>query len=199
MGKEGRSLPVHRDGKFCYEIRLEQDFERLPECVEALGVRGRRLCIVTDSHAGLLYAEAVREKLAKVFGKVTVWTVEAGEENKTLDTVRALYEHLILEHFDRKDMLAALGGGVIGDLTGFAAATYLLTKQSARRGLFLIGARSSGKTNYITVLIDQLRKNGGKIGQNLGVLASTVADNNEDCTQYRYQENFYKVLFKNGY
>ena len=125
MGKEGRSLPVHRDGKFCYEIRLEQDFERLPECVEALGVRGRRLCIVTDSHAGPLYAEAVREKLAKVFGKVTVWTVEAGEENKTLDTVRALYEHLILEHFDRKDMLAALGGGVIGDLTGFAAATYL--------------------------------------------------------------------------
>lgn len=62
----------------------------------------------------------------------------------------------------------------------------------------IIGARSSGKTNYITVLIDQLRKNGGKIGQNLGVLASTVADNNEDCTQYRYQENFYKVLFKNG-
>ena len=118
MGKEGRSLPVHRDGKFCYEIRLEQDFERLPECVEALGVRGRRLCIVTDSHAGPLYAEAVREKLAKVFGKVTVWTVEAGEENKTLDTVRALYEHLILEHFDRKDMLAALGGGVIGDVPG---------------------------------------------------------------------------------
>ena len=112
MGKEGRSLPVHRDGKFCYEIRLEQDFERLPECVEALGVRGRRLCIVTDSHAGPLYAEAVREKLAKVFGKVTVWTVEAGEENKTLDTVRALYEHLILEHFDRKDMLAALGAGL---------------------------------------------------------------------------------------
>ena len=36
-----------------------------------------------------------------------------------------LYEHLILEHFDRKDMLAALGGGVTGDLCGFAAATYL--------------------------------------------------------------------------
>lgn len=62
----------------------------------------------------------------------------------------------------------------------------------------IIGARSSGKTNYITVLIDQLRKNGGKIGQNLGVLASTVADNNENCTQVRYQEKFYNVLFKNG-
>ena len=49
----------------------------------------------------------------------------AGEVNKTLNTVRDLYEHLILEKFDRKDMLVALGGGVVGDLTGFAAATYL--------------------------------------------------------------------------
>lgn len=36
-----------------------------------------------------------------------------------------MYEHLILNHFDRKDLLIALGGGVVGDLTGFAAATYL--------------------------------------------------------------------------
>lgn len=62
----------------------------------------------------------------------------------------------------------------------------------------IIGARSSGKTNYITVLIDQLRKNGSKIGQNLGVLASTVADDNKNCTQSRYRENFYNVLFKKG-
>ena len=61
----------------------------------------------------------------------------------------------------------------------------------------IIGARSSGKTNYITVLIDQLRKYGSKLG-NLGVLASTVADNHKDCTQERYQSDFYDVLFKRG-
>ena len=44
---------------------------------------------------------------------------------KNLDTVRELYETLILAKFDRNDMLAALGGGVVGDLCGFAAATYL--------------------------------------------------------------------------
>ena len=49
----------------------------------------------------------------------------AGEENKNLNTVQDLYEFLIENHFDRKDMLAALGGGVVGDLTGFTAATYL--------------------------------------------------------------------------
>ena len=49
----------------------------------------------------------------------------AGEEHKNLDTVQKLYETLILEQFDRKDVLVALGGGVVGDLCGFAAATYL--------------------------------------------------------------------------
>lgn len=52
---------------------------------------------------------------------MTSFVFPAGEENKTLDTVKALYEHLILEKFDRKDLLIALGGGVVGDLTGFAA------------------------------------------------------------------------------
>ena len=54
---------------------------------------------------------------------MTSFVFPAGEENKTLDTVKALYEHLILEKFDRKDLLLALGGGVVGALTGFAAAT----------------------------------------------------------------------------
>lgn len=61
----------------------------------------------------------------------------------------------------------------------------------------IIGARSSGKTNYITVLIDQLRKYGSKLG-NLGILASTVADDRKDCTQVRYQTDFYDILFKKG-
>lgn len=61
----------------------------------------------------------------------------------------------------------------------------------------IIGARSSGKTNYITVLIDQLRRNGSKLGD-IGILASSVAENRADCTQIRYQRDFYDVLFKNG-
>ena len=125
MEKEGQTLPVRRDGAFCYSIRLEEDFEKLSDCVSELSVKGRRVCIVTDSHVGPLYADEVRRRLSEAFRTVTVYTIEAGEKYKTLDTVRGLYEHLILEHFDRKDMLAALGGGVIGDLTGFAAATYL--------------------------------------------------------------------------
>lgn len=118
-------LPVRRDGEFCYSIILEKSFSTLSEQIGALDVSERKICIVTDTQVGPFYSEAVKCELLKVCKKVTIYTIETGEEHKTLDTVKGLYEHLILEHFDRKDLLAALGGGVVGDLTGFTAATYL--------------------------------------------------------------------------
>lgn len=54
-----------------------------------------------------------------------LYTFPAGEASKNLDTVKNLYAFLIEHHYTRKDILAALGGGVTGDLTGYAAATYL--------------------------------------------------------------------------
>ena len=118
-------LPVQKDGDFCYSIVLEDSFENLAVEMEKLETAERRICIVTDSQVGPLYVDSVKEALKKICRKVTVYTIETGEEHKTLDTVKGLYEHLILEHFDRKDLLTALGGGVTGDLTGYTAATYL--------------------------------------------------------------------------
>ena len=118
-------INVCRDGKAIYDIVLTQSFDGLKEAVSCLPVKEHKICIVTDSNVAPLYLEEVRAVLAGCCKSVSVFTFPAGEENKHLDTVRNLYEHLILEHFDRKDMLAALGGGVVGDLCGFAAATYL--------------------------------------------------------------------------
>ena len=67
----------------------------------------------------------VRKVLEPVSAKVISFQFPAGELHKTLDVVRDIYKELIEAHFDRKDYLAALGGGVVGDITGFAAATYL--------------------------------------------------------------------------
>ena len=63
--------------------------------------------------------------LSPLFETVTAFVFPAGEASKNLDTVKDLYTHLIENHFERKDILFALGGGVVGDLTGYAAATYL--------------------------------------------------------------------------
>ena len=97
----------------------------MPEAVEPLNIKERKLCIVADSTTAELYGAELKEILKETCTHVSMFVFPAGEVNKTLNTVRDLYEHLILEKFDRKDMLVALGGGVVGDLTGFAAATYL--------------------------------------------------------------------------
>lgn len=118
-------MDVKKDGQFCYHIYLEPDFAKLPEAVEPLNIKERKLCIVADSTTAELYSAELKEILKETCTYVSMFVFPAGEVNKTLNTVRDLYEHLILEKFDRKDMLVALGGGVVGDLTGFAAATYL--------------------------------------------------------------------------
>lgn len=120
-----RTLEVFADGQKRYDIVIAEDFPALPGYLKALPLKGRKLCIVTDSNTEPLYGDTVAALSEEVAGEVCVYAIKAGERHKTLDTVRQLYEFLIKRRFDRKDMLLALGGGVVGDLTGFTAATYL--------------------------------------------------------------------------
>ena len=120
-------LPVNKDRKFCYDIVLEQDFSHLPEELDKLELNpeSKKICMVTDSNVEKLYAKELQNLLAPACMEVLVFSFPAGEEHKNLETVQNLYEFLIQNHFTRKDLLFALGGGVVGDLTGFCAATYL--------------------------------------------------------------------------
>ncbi len=118
-------LPILYKGKPCYTIVFTQSFEDLWTELEALGCEERRLCIVTDSRVDELYGEALFSLLSGKCRKLVKYAFPQGEENKNLDTVKEIYRFLIEEQFDRKDMLLALGGGVVGDTTGFVAATYL--------------------------------------------------------------------------
>lgn len=120
-----RQLNILYEGKPCYDIFLEQDYALLPEQVGKIGAAGRKVCIVTDTNVAPHHAGKVKEALEKVAGKVVIFSFAAGEASKNLETVQLLYAFLIEQGFDRNDILAALGGGVVGDLTGFAAATYL--------------------------------------------------------------------------
>ena len=118
-------LTVSCEGKPCYDIVLTIGFEELAGAALSVSAPERKICIVTDTNVALLYAEQVKEAFSSAFAQVEVFEFPAGEENKTLANIQTLYAFLIEHHFDRKDMLAALGGGVVGDMTGFAAATYL--------------------------------------------------------------------------
>ena len=119
-------LPVKYDNQFCYHIYITNSFDELNMYMTNLGYHSnQKICIVTDSNVKELYADIVKEKLETVFSKVFLYTFQAGEENKNIASINGLYEYLILNHFDRQDVLIALGGGVVGDMTGYAAATYL--------------------------------------------------------------------------
>lgn len=121
-----KSISVSYEGKPCYDIIIEQDFKKLPfEIAKLSDTSAKKVCIVTDSNLCDLYGNDLKAVLENCFTKIILFCFPAGEEHKNLNTVQNLYETLITEHFERGDMLIAFGGGVTGDLTGFAAATYL--------------------------------------------------------------------------
>lgn len=118
-------MTINYEKKPCYDIIFSQSFDELAEELAEMNLSERRLCIITDSTVEPLYAEAILNCVKEHCKKAVVFSFPAGEQSKTLDTVRDAYTFLIKEGFDRKDLLIALGGGVVGDLTGFTAATYL--------------------------------------------------------------------------
>lgn len=118
-----KTLTVSYQGSPHYQIEIQKNFSLLPEKLKKLGYG--KVCIISDSNVAPFYLEELKTLLTPEFSLCTSFIFEAGEHSKNTDTVGLLYGHLIQHKFDRKDLLVALGGGVVGDLTGFAAATYL--------------------------------------------------------------------------
>lgn len=119
-------LPILYNKKPCYDIVFTQTFDELVPELQALGsLESRRICIVTDSKVDELYGAEVLQLVQGKCLKAVKYAFPNGEENKTLETVKGIYTFLIQEGLDRKDLLLALGGGVVGDVTGYVAATYL--------------------------------------------------------------------------
>ena len=84
-----------------------------------------RLCIVTDDTVNALYEAAVRDALTSAGFEVVSYVFAHGEASKCAATYLSLLDFLAEHHLTRSDAIVALGGGVVGDLAGFAAATYL--------------------------------------------------------------------------
>ena len=121
-----KSLPVNYNGNIYYNIEIRDSFDDLCPMLLKLGYSSStKIMVVSDSNVSELYLDELKKALDRSFDVIADHIFEAGEQNKNLSTVSKLYEALIENHFERRDILIALGGGVVGDLTGFAAATYL--------------------------------------------------------------------------
>ena len=88
-------------------------------------IPGQKVVIVSDSNVWPLYGNQMQEQLNLLGFSTFHYVFPAGEQQKCIDTYLAITEYLASIHFTRADLLIALGGGVVGDLAGFVAATYL--------------------------------------------------------------------------
>jgi len=119
-----------------------------------------RLIIITNPVVQELYGNTLRERLSADGFRVTMLTVADGEEQKSLDVAGRLYTQLGDCHAERTTPILALGGGVIGDLAGFVAATYM-------RGVPLV--------QIPTTLLAQVDSSiGGKVAMNHGKLKNEI-------------------------
>ncbi|MBQ3557643.1 MAG: 3-dehydroquinate synthase [Oscillospiraceae bacterium] len=109
-----------------YEIHIEAGLlDRAGEYVRAVCPRAKRLSVVTDSNVAPLYLQRVQDALKCAGFAVEGIVVPAGESSKSLGMLGQLYEQMLDFGLSRTDAVVALGGGVVGDLAGFAAATVL--------------------------------------------------------------------------
>ena len=86
---------------------------------------GTRAVIVTDTNVGPLYQMPVKQSLEASGYEVSICTFEAGEAHKRAETYVAILEFVAEHELSRSDVIVALGGGVVGDVAGFVAATYM--------------------------------------------------------------------------
>ncbi len=108
-------------GERSYPIHIGQNLLGRADLV-ASHVRGTQVMIVSNETVAPLYLERARAAFADF--QVETVILPDGEQYKTLETVDRIYDALLRARFDRQCSLVALGGGVVGDMTGFAAATY---------------------------------------------------------------------------
>lgn len=108
-----------------YEVRIGSGLlSQLGLLARSLG-KAKGACLVSESNVFPLYGEAAAESLRNAGFTVYSFVFPAGEESKNAKTYLELLNFLADKHLTRSDLIVALGGGVTGDLAGFAAATYL--------------------------------------------------------------------------
>ena len=136
-----------------YDIKIEKGLlEKAGELLLEV-TKPSKVAIISDTTVAPIYAETLTQSLKKSGFTPFLVTVPSGESSKSLDRLEYLYTELLKEKMTRSDIIVALGGGVVGDLTGFCAATLL-------RGIPFV--------QIPTTLLSQIDSSvGGKVAVNL--------------------------------
>ncbi len=135
---------------------------RLPELVETFSPSPSHLAVITDENVAEHWLSPLVESLASFDVDRSEYVVPPGEGSKSREQLENIWHHLLEQRADRSTVVLALGGGVVGDLAGFAAASYM-------RGVRLVHLPTS-----LLAMVDSCI--GGKVGINLPEAKNIVGD-----------------------
>ncbi|WP_157142548.1 3-dehydroquinate synthase [Brachyspira pilosicoli] len=119
------NININNDLKINYDILVEKGLINDTGKLVKEVLRGKRALIVTDDIVDKFYTETVKKSLEKENIITSVCVLENGETNKNIESIYNIYSALAKNELSRKDIIIALGGGVIGDMAGYAAATWM--------------------------------------------------------------------------
>ncbi len=118
-------IPILERRDASYDILIGRGLLAELPALLAQACPAARYAVITDSHVQAIYGQDLVAKLREAKLQADLLAVPAGEWNKTRDTWAALSDRMLAAHFGRDAAVIALGGGVVGDLAGFVAATFL--------------------------------------------------------------------------
>lgn len=169
-----------------YKVYISSSMDRLSQALMENKIKDKdSMFIITDNKVHSIYKDII-ERFKEQYN-VKEYCFKEGEENKNINTVQGIYSFLIEHNANRNSLLIALGGGVVGDIVGFVASTYM-------RGIRYI--------NIPTTLLSQVDSSvGGKVGYNYNGLKNIIGNFHHPEFVY-ISTNFLKTLeekeFKGG-
>lgn len=160
---DGESYPIVIGSGLLRTIGAE-----LAECI-----RPCRVMLVSDDHVAPLYADAVEKSLSESGFSVSRFVTPAGEESKSVRVFGELLEAMCEAHLTRADLAVALGGGVIGDLTGFVSGCYLRGIRFLQLPTSLLAAVDASVGGKTAINLEHGKNLAGLFHQPIGVYCDT--------------------------
>ena len=114
-----------RVGDVCYQALVASGLLDAVGSTISKTISGPRCAVITDTNVGALLGDRVQRSLIAANFQPTLITIPAGEQSKTLEQAGAICDQMMAAGLDRQSFVIGLGGGVIGDISGFVAAIFL--------------------------------------------------------------------------
>ncbi len=168
-----------------YDIHIGA--ELFDEIVDFVNKRGgaEHLAVITDENVDQLYADAIADRFVEAGIETQVIVVEAGETSKSTDVASDLWQAMINEGCDRQTVVLAVGGGVVGDLAGFIAATFARGLRFFQAPTTLLAQVDSSVGGKVGINLDGAKNMVGAFWQPEGVLVDISALRSLPDREYR--------------